>query len=104
MVVAKPRTRFLPTLTQVVTAEELLDGHDTVPGPKLFSDTMVDDDAFFRQVVNTVMPIVEARLKEEMQFFMEERFHDLSASLRREVELAVLTTLASRDTDSSAGT
>jgi len=102
MVPVKPRARYLPTLTQIVTAEELMEGPETVPGLP-GGAVVIDDDAIFRQVVVSVMPAIELRLKEELQTLVEETMHQLSATLRGEVEAAVRTALAARTVDTGGG-
>ena len=97
----KPKTRTVPTLTQIVTPEDLQAGPETIPGDWAGSTDGLAEELLVQHVVRIVMPVVEARVRAGVQALMDERMAQLNASLLSEVDAAVRTALAARllDTD-----
>ena len=96
MTTLKPKARIVPTLTQIVTPEELQAGPETVPSNWTDLDELPPEERLVQDVVRIVMPIVEARVRSGVQALMEERMTELNASLQSEVDAAVRTALAAR--------
>ena len=88
MLTAKNRPRFLPTLTQVVTASELANT-DSSPHSAQGAPDISDNEQLVQQIVQSLMPIVSARIQESMQEILDDKLHHLEANLQLEVESMV---------------
>jgi hypothetical protein len=88
MLAPKIRPRFLPTLTHVVTPAELAGFGDSVPASE--KETLgCDNEQLVQQIVESLMPLVSARITAVMQELMENHLHQLEANMQVEVESMV---------------
>ena len=84
----KSRPRYLPTLTHVVTAAEI--------GPVELSVSSAStaaphgtNDQLIQQIVQSLMPMVNARIQESLQEILDDKLHHWEANMQLEVESLV---------------
>lgn len=87
MLPPKNRPRYLPTLTHVVTSAELA---AELPSPLQYDvPPPADNELLVQQIVQSLMPMVSARIQEALQEILDDKLHHLEASMQLEVESMV---------------
>lgn len=88
MVPPKGRSRYLPTLTQVVSPDELSGANadfleSEIPaGPE-------NDEQRIQRLTEDLMPQISARIHERIQEMWDAQLHQLEANLRADMESMV---------------
>ncbi len=88
MLPPKNRPRYLPTLTHVVTADEIAEADSSAPFGHA-ATAPVDSEQRINQMVQSLMPAITARIHESLQEILDDKLHQLEAELRRELESLV---------------
>lgn len=88
MLSTKNRPRYLPTLTHVVTPAELA-AVEPLSSLENGASDPTDNEQLVQQIVQTLMPIVSARIQESLQEILDDKLHDLEANMHLEVESMV---------------
>ena len=88
MLPPKSRPRHLPTLTHVVTSAELI-ATASISSPASDHSEPVDNEHRVQEIVQLLMPIVSARIRESLREILEQNSHQLEANMQREVESMV---------------
>ena len=88
MLLPKSRPRYLPTLTHVVTAAELLPSANDMDA---VSNSVVSTEhsSNLQELVDVVIPRVVAQMREELQANLEIQLHQFESKIRVEVESMV---------------
>jgi hypothetical protein len=89
MLPSKNRPRYLPTLTQVVTSAELAGGESSFSASAQEVSKSLDSEQLVQQIVQSLMPLVTARIQESVREIVDERLHHLEANMQLEVESMV---------------
>ena len=88
MLPPKNRSRYLPTLTQVVAPTELAAAGLNSPANEVASRESVEE-LLVQELAKKIMPAVSARMREILQEVLDERLHQMEAKLQLEVESLV---------------
>ena len=92
MLPPKARSRYLPTLTHVVTQEEL---HSIGTHADVFErhQVAVEPQTMIQEVLELLIPSAMARIRDEMQANLETQLRLTEEKLRSDVETTVLQVL-----------
>ena len=88
----KIRTRYLPTLTQVVDESALIETPNEVE-PLPPARQMEAQESDFQRCVDALMPVVQAQLREMVREVLDSQIHHLEADLRLRIESLVRSTM-----------
>ena len=88
MMPPKNRSRYLPTLTQIVAPTELASAISDTLANEVSSCESVDE-LRVQEIARTILPTASARMREMLQEMLDERLHQMEANLQLEVEFLV---------------
>ena len=88
MLPPKNRSRYLPTLTQVVAPTELAAAGLNSSVNEVASRESVEE-LRVQEIAKKIMPAASARMREILQEMLDERLHQMEANLQLEVESLV---------------
>lgn len=92
MLPPKARSRYLPTLTHVVTQEEL-NSIGTYAEVVERHPVAVEPETLVKEVLELLIPSAMARMRDEMQANLETQLRLIEEKLRSDVETTVLQVL-----------
>ena len=84
----KPRSRYLPTLTHVVTAVEKPVA-DMSASPANMVSHHNYNELLVQQIIQSLVPLISARIKESLQEILDDKLHHLEANMQLEMESMV---------------
>ena len=88
MLTSKGRPRYLPTLTHVVTAAEIVATDRSAPPANAATDHG-GNERLIEHIVQSLMPIVTARIQESLEEILDDKLHQLEANMQQKVESLV---------------
>ena len=97
MLPTKTRPRYLPTLTNVVTTADLV-GPEHAKTPTHDGLIPAANELLVQQIVQSIMPLVIARMHESLQKIMEDKLRHLDINMQIEVENLVRSAVNDIDT------
>ncbi len=101
MLPPKARPRYLPTLTHVVTADDLI-SYKAGNHASVSQSVVLESQTKVQEIVDLLVPTVMARMREELLANLETQLHLSQSKLRIEVESMVRQMLNEAETFSES--